>query len=237
MRGSPRYAADHSADQRDCALYRIYVLDPRTNYTTVCLGYIGETAREPFVRFLEHLYEQPFGDTIVGFPQVDPRVFAGKDEVLEAERLAVEAERPLYNYEWNLDNPDRIEIWRTRQQRAERDAKRAAQRGETPQPKARSAEKTQPAAKTSRRRPIPKPAPAAVPVVVDSGRPWLFTRPALLGYGWLVLAVVVALLMARMQVVSGWNAAEAGAGTATFLYALAWLTGSVTPRRNSRRRR
>lgn len=233
MRGSPRYAADHSADQRDCALYRIYVLDPRTNYRTVCLGYIGETAREPFVRFLEHLYERPFGDTIVGFPQVDPRVFAGKDEVLEAERLAVEAERPLYNYEWNLENPERIEIWRAREQRAERDAERARQRGE-PQPQPRRTPKPAPAP-TVRPRPVRqiraprRPDPA--PVVVLDSRPWIFTRPVLLAYGWLALAVVAALLLAHLGVVSGWNAAESGVGTATFLYVLAWLSGFARPQR------
>lgn len=120
----PRYGTDHSAVQRDCALYRIYVLDPRTNYTTTCLGYVGETARLPFVRFMEHLYEQPFGDTIVGQPQVDPRRFSSKEEVWAAERAAVEAERPPYNYEYNLANPDRIPIPVARRQREARDAAR-----------------------------------------------------------------------------------------------------------------
>ncbi len=109
------------AEQRDCRLYRIYGLDPRTGYKTTTLIYIGETGREPFVRFVEHLYEQPFGDTIVGLPQVDPRVFGSKAQVWAAERAAIEAERPLYNYEWNLNNPRRIPIPVAREQRWARD--------------------------------------------------------------------------------------------------------------------
>lgn len=108
-------------DQRNCALYRIMVLDPATNYTTVRLGYIGETARTAFTRFIEHLYEQPWADTIVGPPRVDPRMFVGKDAVLAAEKAAVEAELPLYNIEWNMGNPHRIPPWVMREQRQARD--------------------------------------------------------------------------------------------------------------------
>lgn len=118
----PRYASDHSAEQRDCALYYIDALDPTTNYTTVRRNaYIGETGREPFIRFMENLYEQPFGDTIVGMPRVDPRVFPSKRAVWAAEEEAIKRLRPLYNYEHNLDNPERIPIPVARRQRAERD--------------------------------------------------------------------------------------------------------------------
>lgn len=118
MAGRPYLTTAH----RPCSLYRIYVLDPRTNYTTVTLGYIGETGRMPFTRFIEHLYEQPWGDTIVGHPEVDPRVFAGKDAVLAAERAAVEAEHPLFNIEFNMGNPDRIRPWEAHEQRRRREA-------------------------------------------------------------------------------------------------------------------
>lgn len=107
---------------RPCSLYRIYVLDPRTNYKTITLGYIGETGRMPFTRFIEHLYEQPFGDTIVGHPEVDPRRFDGKDAVVAAEKAAVEAERPLYNIEFNMGNADRIRPWEAQEQRRRREA-------------------------------------------------------------------------------------------------------------------
>lgn len=123
MAGQPRFKVPPT-DQRDCSLYFIDVLDPRTNYTTVTLGYIGETARAPFTRFIEHLYDQPFGDTIVGKPRLDPRVFPGKEAVYVAEQAAVEQLRPLYNYEFNLGNPDRIPIPVAQRQRAERDLAR-----------------------------------------------------------------------------------------------------------------
>lgn len=118
MSGRPYLTTAH----RPCSLYRIYVLDPRTNYKTITLGYIGETARMPFTRFIEHLYEQPFGDTIVGHPEVDPRSFAGKDAVLAAEKAAVEAEKPLFNIEFNMGNSDRIRPWEAQEQRRRREA-------------------------------------------------------------------------------------------------------------------
>ncbi|HLL65732.1 MAG TPA: hypothetical protein VK453_08280 [Micromonosporaceae bacterium] len=116
--GSGRATGD---DRRGCHVYRFLVRDPRSDYRTRALGYIGETARMPFDRLLEHVREQPWADTIVSW-EVDDAVYSGKDAVLAAERAAVEAERPLYNHEWNLDNPDRIEIWKAREQRAARDA-------------------------------------------------------------------------------------------------------------------
>jgi hypothetical protein len=119
----PRFAFPH-ADQRECSLYYIDVLDVTTNYTTVTLGYVGETARLPFVRFLEHLYDQPFGDLIVGKPRIDPRMFAGKAAVLAAERAAVEGLRPQYNDRFNRGNFRRIPVWLACQQRAARDRAR-----------------------------------------------------------------------------------------------------------------
>jgi hypothetical protein len=209
----PRYATTHP-DQRDCALYRIYVLDPRTNYTTTCLGYIGETAREPFIRFMEHLYDQPFGDTIVGKPQVDPRAFAGKGAVLTAERAAVEAERPLYNYEWNQGNPDRIPIPVARRQREERDRARGV-------PSPTWGPSCRPSAASGRQR---------------GGRPrsyrWLRSRPALLAYLWLVLAVGLWLTAGHRA--HGLAGAKFGAVGASLLFVAGWV---VTPRRRRRRRR
>ncbi len=106
---------------RDCALYRFWVRHPTTGARV--LGYIGETAQMPFERLMQHIQTQPWADTILGW-EVDDAVYAGKDAVLAAERAAVEAERPLFNYEWNLANPDRVEIWRAKEQRAERDRAR-----------------------------------------------------------------------------------------------------------------
>lgn len=99
------------ADVRDCRLYRFRVWHPDDMHLPaeqrrVVLGYVGETVRQPLVRLLEHLYDQPWADTIVGW-DVDPRVFAGKHAVLQAERAAIEKERPLYNVIHN-EGPHRI---------------------------------------------------------------------------------------------------------------------------------
>lgn len=108
-------------DVRECSLYRFWVRHPLTGQ--VVLGYIGETGRQPFERLLEHLATQPWFDTVVRW-EVDERVFYGKAAVEAAEAAAIRAELPLYNYEYNLDNPQRIEIWRAKEQRWARDAQR-----------------------------------------------------------------------------------------------------------------
>jgi hypothetical protein len=112
--------APASTDLRDCRLYRFYGWDPRTNYTTKTLIYIGETVREPFDRLMEHVGRKPWADTITSW-EVDDRVFAGKDQVLAAEQAAVEAEKPLYNDEWNHGNSDRVELSDQERQRWARD--------------------------------------------------------------------------------------------------------------------
>lgn len=117
----PRFAVPRT-DRRDCALYRIMVIHPVGG--RVVLGYIGETARMPFTRFMEHLYDQAWGDTIVGHPHVDPHMFAGKAQVCAAEEAAVLAEKPLYNIEYQKGAPHQIPQWTAREQRAERDRQR-----------------------------------------------------------------------------------------------------------------
>ncbi|MFI5938120.1 hypothetical protein [Actinoplanes sp. NPDC051494] len=103
---------------RECRLYRFYVADPATGERV--LGYIGETWQLPFERLMQHVRDQPWADTMLGW-ELDPVIYWGKDAVLAAEQAAVEAERPLYNYEWNRGNPLRIEIWRAKEQRWARD--------------------------------------------------------------------------------------------------------------------
>ena len=106
------------ADRRECALYRFWVRHPVTGDRV--LGYIGETARMPFQRLMEHIYSQPWADTIVCW-EVDPATYVGKAAVLAAEEAAIRAEMPLYNYEFNLENPNRVEVWRAVKQRQARE--------------------------------------------------------------------------------------------------------------------
>lgn len=112
--------------QRDCALYRFWVRHPETGQRV--LGYIGETARMPFVRLMEHIQSQPWADTIVGW-EVAPAVYPSKQAVWVAEQAAIRAERPLYNIEHNMGNPDRIPPWVAVAQR------QARQPGWVPPPK------------------------------------------------------------------------------------------------------
>lgn len=122
-----------------CRLYWIYVWDPRTNYTTITLGYIGETSRgDPLVRFGEHVGDgtanepgQPWADTIPerdpqlalakGYFMVSEQVFPNKEAAWAAEEATTVKYRPLYPYEYNQNNPDRITIPDARAARAERD--------------------------------------------------------------------------------------------------------------------
>lgn len=127
MRTRPRYEQNHSAEQLDCSVYLISVLDWRTDYRTICeKGYIGETGTMPFIRFMEHLYDQEFGDVIVGMPRI-LQVCASKAEVLAAEKAAVEEHLPQMNHEWQPPgNPNRVPIFDQKRMREERNAARAA---------------------------------------------------------------------------------------------------------------
>jgi hypothetical protein len=117
-----------------CRLYWIYVWDPRTDFTTLTLGYIGETSRvnNPGMRFCEHVDDQPWSDTL---PTTDPieafaagyfvasaEVYPDKFAAWAAEELAILRDRPLYNDEYNRSNPDRIFLSDARAARVERDA-------------------------------------------------------------------------------------------------------------------
>jgi hypothetical protein len=199
--------------QRDCALYEIYVLDPRTNYTTITRGYIGETAREPFVRFLEHLYEKDFADTIVGPPRV-VAAFNSKAEVLAAEEAAVRTKRPLYNIEYNMDNPQRIPPWTAREQRAARDAARATE-GAAPAP----APVASPRARRPRSRPPARPSRTARPAP-PRVRPlrWRHRRVWL---ALLWLAVAAALCWTVIDRVGARDAVGLGAAGAAALFVAA----------------
>jgi hypothetical protein len=105
---------------RECRLYRFTVWNPHDGYRTKAKGYIGETWRLPLARVVEHVRDQPWADTICGF-EVDDRVWPSKDSVLAAEEAAVLAELPIYNYEYNLANPDRVPIPEAVRQRWARD--------------------------------------------------------------------------------------------------------------------
>lgn len=107
----------------ECRIYVVWVWDPWDDYQTKRCGYIGETLRSALDRLAEHA-EQPWSDTVVSV-EVLPGVWPDKESVWAEERRLVELMLPLYNDEYNRDNPYRIDRATQLQQRAERDRARA----------------------------------------------------------------------------------------------------------------
>lgn len=94
------------------------------------VGYIGQTRQQVWQRGDQHRACQPFADIIVGdVLLLDQGVWT--DEQLSAReemwiRNGVSVggrprQRPRYNHDCNLDNPDRIEIWRAVEHRQRRE--------------------------------------------------------------------------------------------------------------------
>lgn len=154
-----RHAATYP-DERECSLYRIVGRDPHNRGKGDVLLYVGETAREPFTRWVEHIHEKPWAWRIRGI-YADDRVFASKAAVLAAEKHAIRTERPIYNRKHNWGNPWRIDT--------------RGQRRRTPQVHRATAARWRP------------PRAATSPRPRRSWR-WLQSPAALVTYAWLVLA-------------------------------------------------
>ncbi|MET8278306.1 hypothetical protein [Micromonospora sp. NPDC005174] len=201
-------------DQRDCALYRFWVRHPTTG--RIVLGYVGETVRLPFTRLMEHIYDQPWSDTIVRW-EVDTTTYAGKQAVLAAEKAAIESERPLYNVEWNMGNPLRIKPWEAVAQRQAREPGW--------QPPVRGT-------RVPRQR---RTATAASPPTAAAGWAWEWTperiKVAAWAAGWLLIAVVVGWQAASGPIATASDGLAYGAGVATI------AVGLLLPGKRRRRRR
>jgi len=202
-------------DRRDCALYRFWVRHPVTGKTV--LGYVGETVRLPFVRLMEHIYDQPWADTIVRW-EVESTVYPGKAAVLAAEKAAIERERPLYNIEWNMANPLRVKPWEAVAQRQAREPG------------------WQPPGKGSRV-PRPRRAATAASAPATDGWAWEWTpqriRATLWAAGWLLIAAVVGRHVASLPAPTDADGLAYGVGVATATVGL--LLPGKRRRRRSRR--
>lgn len=110
---------------KPCRLYRFHVAHPVTGVRV--LGYVGETWQMPFDRLMQHVRDQPWADTMLGW-ELDPTVYYGKTKVLEAEAKAIRAEKPLYNVRGNERNRQRIDPPLAIRQRRARDAANRAPR-------------------------------------------------------------------------------------------------------------
>ncbi len=212
-----------------CRLYRIMVWDPRTNYTSKTLGYIGETLRLPIERLMEHIAGQWWADTFAGC-EVDDTVYSGKVAVQAAERRAVEDEKPLYNDEFNRSNRHRIDAVQQRLQRQERDRKRGVP---TVTPVKIRAPKAAPrgAATAAPARRAKAPARPRQPEPALEAPSWLGRAAGSL-LAWIVLAVALLWTRADWQGVEG--ARSAGIWSAAVVVGIAVLS---RPKKRKRRRR
>lgn len=114
-------------------VYGFNILDPATN--RVLVDYVGQTVQKMEDRERQHrgqdltreAQEQPWSDLIVGKPFVIEEGRWTAAELDERERFHIRRLRPRYNYVHNLDNPNRIPIYKARRQRDERDRARGMQ--------------------------------------------------------------------------------------------------------------
>jgi hypothetical protein len=179
-----------AADLRECSLYRFYGWDPRTNYTTKTLIYIGETIRAAFDRMMEHIARQSWADTITSWVK-DDRPFPDKDAALRAERGAVESEKPLYNAEWNSGNGSRIDLETAKHLRWARDDARGVQRWRPTRAKTmyRRGEQV-PAPVGGQSRPYGQMPPGVRPVPAGVAKPQQPSRPGWL-IGWATMTLIL----------------------------------------------
>lgn len=83
--------------------------------------YVGQTRQKGRARESQHRDDKPYEDLIVGSAHVLEQGMWTDEELDEREVYWIRRLCPRMNYEHNLDNPDRIEIWRQKEQRWVRD--------------------------------------------------------------------------------------------------------------------
>lgn len=77
-------------------LFRLYRFYDETGR----LLYVGQTGRQPLVRLLEHVRDQPWHGQMARW-EVDRRIWHTEGEVLEAEKATIRAECPVHNVAHN----------------------------------------------------------------------------------------------------------------------------------------
>lgn len=195
-------------DPHDCRLYWFKGRDPHERGIGDVMLYIGETAREPFERMMEHVYTKGWKKDITSWG-VYPEVYPNKAAVLRAEKAKVEAELPIYNDEWNRGNPWRIPIYK------QGSAPRLRQPFREPhRPKS--------AARQKSKRRTADPAPPR----------WLGGVVATV-IVWMVLAGV--LWWTRADEWLGWDGPKYGAMSSTAVVVGVWLLARPKRRRRGRR--
>lgn len=205
-------AARARADvRRPGAIYGINLLDPDT--MTIRMDYVGQTRQRGRAREMQHRDDKPWEDLIIGSPALLAEGMWTQRELDAQEKQAIARIRPRMNYEHNLDNPERIEIWRQKQQRWTRD-------DQAGRPRWVPLEERVPVGLLDQPTRIPAPRAAAAPVAAKRWRPWqvkaclwsatwtllilacwAFAHQHELGHGWLRLACCAGAALA----LQGWS--------------------------------
>jgi hypothetical protein len=94
---------------------------PHAGTPKIVYDYVGQTVRTADIREAEHLDDKPWADLIAGRIQVIDSGMWTKTERDERELRAIHLIKPRFNYDGNLANPQRIEIWRQAELRHARD--------------------------------------------------------------------------------------------------------------------
>lgn len=94
---------------------------PHTGRPRIVYDYIGQTVRGLDVREAEHVEDKPWADLIAGPAEEIERGLWDKTTRDLKEIAAIHVLAPRFNYDHNLDNPSRIEIWRQVELRHARD--------------------------------------------------------------------------------------------------------------------
>ena len=196
----------------------------------VVVGYIGKTRQTVKQREDQHRDSQSFSDLVVGGSWTIEEGLWTDAELAEREQWWIRNGvaltpgaaplRPVYNYDFNQGNPDRIEVWRAREHRLARDPHWLPVKG----------------ARVPRQR-------ATAAVVESSGRVgyavgwvarrvWDHPRHAALAVGWPVVAVWAAVQVAEVPGLHAGHGLWVGCSLASLLAGVL-LPG---PRRRRRRR-
>lgn len=83
--------------------------------------YVGQTVRGVEIRGEEHLDDKPWADVAAGKPVTIAEGMWGKAERDRQEIAHIHKIKPRFNYDHNLENDERIEIWRQVELRHARD--------------------------------------------------------------------------------------------------------------------
>lgn len=94
---------------------------PHHGQPKIVFDYVGQTVRGADIREAEHIDEKCWADLIAGRIQVIDSGVWTKAERDAREIRAIRLLKPRFNYDHNLDNPDRVEIWRQVELRHARD--------------------------------------------------------------------------------------------------------------------